>query len=215
MNYYNLKMKFRRIKGQETKLKLISFFVCFLFVALIFVLNSCAGTSPGASSTPGKVGGTVLPWSTGGLKIGYINSDVIAKRLTDYRDAEKILENENRQWQIEAEKMEADIRAKESELEELRLILSDERRKALEDDINQKRKDLYKYRQDTWFAENSRYMKRRRELMDPIDTKVTDAIYKVAEAKGLDVVFDAVSGNMVYVNPAFDITELELEELQK
>jgi len=201
-------------RSRATNLFAGTFFQIIIGLFLIAFIAGCAGAGPGAAPG-GKSGATVLPWASGGLKIGYVNSDVIAQRLTEYRDADKILEGENRQWQSEADKMETDIRAKETEFEELRLILSPERRKTLEDELNQKRKDLYKYRQDTWFAENSRYIKRRRELMEPIDTRVTDAIYKVAEAKGLDVIFDAVGGNMVYVNPTFDVTDLVLEELQK
>jgi Skp family chaperone for outer membrane proteins len=44
---------------------------------------------------------------------------------------------------------------------------------------------------------------------------VNDAIWKIAEERGLDMVFDTVSGNIVYANVALDITDLVLEELEQ
>ena len=102
-----------------------------------------------------------------------------------------------------------------AEAEELRLILSSEEKQKRDDELTQARKDLQKFRQETWYDESSRYIRRRNELMEPVNARVNDAIWRVAQDKGLDVVFDTVSGNLVYVKPAYDLTELVLEELKK
>src|SRR3989337_1486483 len=61
----------------------------FLFMLIV---SGCAGTGPGATpaATPagGSGGGTTFPWSSSGGKFGYVRSDVIAQRVTDYRDVE-------------------------------------------------------------------------------------------------------------------------------
>ncbi len=44
---------------------------------------------------------------------------------------------------------------------------------------------------------------------------VNDAIWIVSEEKELDLVFDTIAGNIVYVDPSFDITQDVLEELEK
>jgi len=51
--------------------------------------------------------------------------------------------------------------------------------------------------------------------MEPIDARVNDAIWRICEQKDLDIVFDTVAGNIVYVKPGLDITEDVLEELQR
>lgn len=189
------------------------------FLAALLTLG-CAGSNPGVSpggatpSTPSG-GGTTFPWSSGGIKIGYVRSDVISQQLPDYRDVDNALRSENNLWTAEAEKMESELRGKESQLEELKLILGEERRKQLETEVNTGRKELQRFRQTTWFDDNSRYLKRRKELMEPIDARVNDAIYKVAEMRGLDIVFDTVAGNVVYAKPGLDITDLVLEELKR
>ncbi len=193
------------------------YFLAFLpMVALI--VSGCAGTGPGATPgvTPsGGSGGATFPWSSSGGKIGYVRSDIIAGRVTDYRDVENALQVENNQWTAELEKMEAELRGKEMQLEELKLILGAERRKQLEDEVATGRKELQRFRQSTWYDDNSRYLKRRKELMEPIDAKVNDAIYKVAEELGLDVVFDTVAGNIVFAKPGLDITDQVIRELEK
>jgi outer membrane protein len=182
----------------------------------LFVMGGfigCAGTAPGG--TAGTSGGGGLPWSGGGLKVGYVRSDVIMERYPEYRDVDNKLRSENEDWLAETDKMETNILRMESDLEELRLILTPEQKDKRDQELVQARKDLQKYRQDTWYDENSRYIKRRNELLEPVNARVNDAIWKVAEDKGLDIVFDTVAGNIVYVKPAFDITDLVLEELQR
>lgn len=187
--------------------------------SLMLVVSGCAGTNSGAAKgdTPstGSGGGTTFPWSSSGSKIGYVRSEVIAQRLPDYKDVENALRSDNTLWPAEAEKMEGELRVKESQLEELKLILSADRRKQLEDEVTTGRKELQRFRQATWYDENSSYLKRRKELMEPIDAKVNDAIYKVAEARGLDIVFDTVAGNVVYAKPGLDITDQVIEELAR
>ena len=182
--------------------------ICTVILAGAFALAGCAGTAGGG-------GGGALPWASGGMKIGYVRSDVIMQRLTEYRDVDAKLRSDNEEWLSEADKMSSDIARLETELEELRLILSPEQKQKREQELTDARKNLQKYRQDTWYDESSRYIKRRNELMEPVNARVNDAIWKVADDKGLDIVFDTVSGNIVYVKPAYDITDLVLEELQK
>jgi len=196
--------------------------VCRGLVGVFFLalVAGCAAPrqsgSPNAAAPGTTTAPSAFPWtSSGGVKIGYIRSDVISQKHIDYRDADNTLKSENSEWQAEAARMEADIKTKEGELEELRLILTPERRKELEDVLAKARKELATYRQSTWYDENSKYLKRRKELMDPIDARVNDAIWKVADAQGVDIVLDTVAGNVVYAKPTLDLTDKVLEELQR
>ncbi len=183
-----------------------------LWLATIgMMLVGCAGTNSGTGG-----GLPSMPWQgDSGPKIGYIRSDEISKQYADYGDADNSLEVDNRKWLAQADKMQEIIRTKERELEEVRLILSEDRLELLEKDLTKERKALQKFQHDTWYADNSDYTKRRRELMTPIDARVNDAIWKVAESEGLDLIFDTVAGNIVFAAEGLDMTELVLEELKK
>ncbi len=198
-------------------MKLLKIALVLLIFAAAGLLTGCASTSKGTVKENEKSSGSggILPWQSGNLKIGYIRSDVISKEYPEYRDAEATLKNENKQWIEEAEEMEEKIREKELELDDLALILTDERKEELMDQIADMKKELQKFRHETWYDENSNYIKRRKELMEPIDARVNDAIWEVAEDKNLDVVFDTVAGNIVFVKPSMDITEDVIEELTK
>lgn len=186
----------------------------FVLVSFLAVLAGCAGTG-GQGSRDGGGSGSGFPWSSSRLKIGYIRSDMITQRYRDYQDADNALQTENRKWLNEVEDMKREITKKETDLEELSLILSDEQKKQLEDELVEGRKALQRFQHETWYDENSQYIKKRRELMEPIDARVNDAIWRIAEDEGFDLIFDTIAGNIVYVKPEFDITEKVLEELQE
>lgn len=177
------------------------------------LLIGCAGTAPQGSTKEGRA---ILPWkSSGAVKIGYVRSDQIVQRYADYRDADNTLKAENRQWLTEAEKLDRNIQRKEAELDDIKLILSEERRKKLEDELVELRREYQKFRNDTWYDDNATYIQRRKELMDPIDARVNEAIWKISEEAELDLVFDSISGNIVYAKDGLDITDRVLEELQR
>jgi len=186
--------------------------ICLVLICFALLMG-CAAPNQGTDGGSGS--GSVLPWRSSGLKIGYIRSDEITKKYGEYKDADNALRRENQEWLDQVEKMETDIATKKQELEELRLILSPERKEQLESELVAVKKELQKFKHETWYDENSTYVKRRMELMEPIDARVNDAIWKVAEAEGIDVVFDTVAGNIVFVKPEFDLTEKVLEELEE
>lgn len=189
-----------------------AFIICF-FISL----TGCSSTAPGTNGETGSssTSSGSFPWSKSGLRIGYVRSDVISQQYRDYQDADNALQSENRKWLREVEDMEKDIAEKSNDLEELSLILSSDQKKQLENDLIEARKSLQRFRHETWYDENSQYVKYRKEIMEPIDSRVNDAIWKVAEREELDMVFDTISGNIVYVKPEFDITDKVLEELQE
>jgi len=191
-------------------------------ISCAFIISSCAGTQGGSgvadtgTSSGGGGGGISFPWrSSGAAKIGYVRSDVVSQQYADYQDADRTLNADNQKWLDQATEMERTIATKERELDEIRLILTEDRLRALEAELVQLRKDMQSFRANTWYNENSTYVKRRKELMSPIDARVNDAIYRVCEEQELDIVFDTVAGNVVYAKPGMDITELVLAELKK
>ncbi len=204
------------MKGKGNDVSSLLRTITILLTALL--IAGCAGSAPPVEgqdeNTPGAKSGPILPWSSGDLRIGYIRSDEISQKYADYRDADNQLKSENREWVKESEKLEKNISELESEMDELGLILSPERQKELEKKITDARREMQKFRQQTWYDENSTYVKRRREIMEPIDARVNDAIWVVAEMENMDMIFDTVAGNIVYVKPAFDLTEKVLEELE-
>jgi len=69
------------------------------------------------------------------LKIGYVDSQKILESHKDAQDARKQLAELNKSWEDEARNMQSDLAKLQDELESQRLLLSDEKRKEKETEI--------------------------------------------------------------------------------
>ena len=79
----------------------------------------------------------------------------------------------------------------------------------------QKEEEAQKYQQEV-FGEEGALMKKRLELIKPIQTKVFAAIEKYAKEKGYDLVLDKASNaSILYYGEAIDHTAQIIEELTK
>lgn len=149
-----------------------------------------------------------------GQKFGYINSELIIKKLPDYKKAEEELQNLSQKWQqeIDSKKKEVDKLKENYKAEEV--LLTEEMKKERQDTITAREKDLKEYQKKIFGFEGMLFLKRQ-ELIKPIQDKVYEAVEKVAKAKQLQVVFDkAADLVMIYTNPIHDYTDFVLEELK-
>jgi len=149
-----------------------------------------------------------------GQKFGYINSELIVKKLPDYKKAEEELQNLSQKWQqeIDTKKKEVDKLKENYKAEEV--LLTEEMKKERQDTITAREKDLKEYQKKIFGFEGMLFLKRQ-ELIKPIQDKVYEAVEKVAKAKQLQVVFDkAADLVMIYTNPIHDYTDFVLEELK-
>jgi outer membrane protein len=148
-----------------------------------------------------------------GQKFGYINSELIIKKLPDYKKAEEELQNLSQKWQqeIDSKKKEVDKLKENYKAEEV--LLTEEMKKERQDTIVAREKDLKEYQKKIFGFEGMLFLKRQ-ELIKPIQDKVYEAVEKVAKERQLQVVFDkAADLVMIYTNPVHDYTDIVLEKL--
>jgi outer membrane protein len=83
-------------------------------------------------------------------------------------------------------------------------MLSDEVRKKREDEIVAKEKDA-KDLQKQHFGYEGDLFKKRQELVKPVQDKVFNAVQKLAQQKGYDLVLDKAGGvTLFYADPKLD-----------
>ena len=93
--------------------------------------------------------------------------------------------------------------------------LSESTRASIEQQILQKEGEVQKYQQEV-FGENGTLMKKRVELIKPIQTKVFAAIENYAKRNGYELVLDKASNaSILYFGAAIDHTDKIIEELKK
>ena len=82
-----------------------------------------------------------------------------------------------------------------------------------EDEIIEKER-MVKDLQRKYFGPEGELFKKRKELIEPIQTEIFNAIKEIAEDGGFAIIFDAAGGtNMLYSDPKYDKSDMVLEKL--
>lgn len=148
------------------------------------------------------------------LKIGYIHSQRILSEFQESAEAQRTLDDEQKEWLNEARQMEEEILALEEELKNQSLLTSEEKKAERLQLIQEKYLAYQRFQEEVW-GDNGRLYQRNEELTQPIIDKVNAVIQKLGEEGEYDFIFDAAVGNLVYAKDDFDLTELVLEDLNE
>ena len=148
-------------------------------------------------------------------KIGYINSQQILSNYKEAKDAQERLDKINKEWEAEGREMQQQLQSLGEELESQSLLLSPERKREKQQELQNLYLKIQNYQQEKW-GQNGEFYKKEAEIMQPVIDKVNSAIAQVGEEQKFDYIFDTVSANIVYASPSQpDLTEEVLNELEK
>ncbi|MFQ5706902.1 MAG: OmpH family outer membrane protein [bacterium] len=149
------------------------------------------------------------------LKIGYINSQTILASYKEALDVQKQLQELNAQWEGQAKDMQREIQELLDQLESQSLLLSEERKKEKQQEIQKLNQKYQKFLQVKWGPQGDG-VKKEVELMQPVYDKINTTISKIGEAEGYSYIFDVVGANILYASDDQpDLTQKLLEELNK
>ena len=144
-----------------------------------------------------------------------IDSEKVFKSLDEYNKALTTLDELGKSYQAEVDSKYKSVESLYNSYMQQKASLSVSTQANIEQQILQKEEEAQKYQQEL-FGENGTLMKRRVELIKPIQTKVFAAIEKYAKENGFDLVLDKASNaSMLYVNDAIDHTAQVIEQLKK
>ncbi len=148
------------------------------------------------------------------LKIGYVDSDTIMKNLPDAQDAQQKLDALIQEWQTELTKLEGDWKKKYDDYEKRKLIMTDQTRSELEQELIKLEQQIGEFREKK-FGTNGELFQKQDELMKPVQNRVFIAIEEVANEEDFDFVFDR-SGDvmLLFAKEEHDITARVLEKLK-
>ena len=146
-------------------------------------------------------------------KFAYVDSEYILENITEYRDAQDMLDKISLDWQKEIEAKFAAIDKMYKDYQAEAVLLPEDIKKKRQDDIVAKEKeakDLQKKR----FGKDGDLFKKRKELIKPIQDKVYNAIEDLANAQGYAIIFDkSGSTTMLFANAKYDKSDEVLEKL--
>jgi outer membrane protein len=146
-------------------------------------------------------------------KFAYVDTQYILENLPEYKSAQQQLDRISIQWQKEIEVKFGEIDKMYKDFQAESILLTDDMKKKREEEIidrEQAAKELQKQR----FGKGGDLLKRRQDLVKPVQDKIYNAIKEIATAKNYGVVFDKSSDlTMLFTNPKYDISDQILENL--
>ena len=133
-----------------------------------------------------------------------IDSKYILEKVSDYTDAQNKLDALSKTWQSEIDAKMAEVDKMYKSYQAERAMLSDEVRKKREDEIVIKEKAA-KDLQKQHFGYEGDLFKTRQQLVKPVQDRVFNAVQKMAQTKGYDIVLDKAGGvTLFYADPKLD-----------
>ncbi len=137
----------------------------------------------------------------------------IMDNMSEYKEAQKQLDDIAAKWRQEISEKYDEVRSLYNKYQAEQVLLSDDERKAREDEITAKEKevmDLQKQR----FGQDGDLFRKRQELVQPIQDRVQNAISEYAEQKGYDAMLDkSINAGILYVSDDIDKTKQIMAKL--
>lgn len=144
------------------------------------------------------------------VKLGYINSQEVMMMMPEVNDVEKQLADFNEKNMKYLQEMEAEIQNKYAKYEQEKDNMTDAIRRVQEEELM----GLQQRLQTTYQALQQETQKKQAELIQPLQEKLRLAIETVSKKQGLTMVYDMVSGAILYKSEAaIDITPAVKKEL--
>ena len=141
-----------------------------------------------------------------GVKIGYVNPDVIVQQAPQAKEALKLLEKEFTPRNEAILKLNDEIREKGLELEKNVLILTESEIQSAKAEINMLQRRLSRTQDE---AQEDYNLRKNVELTRVLSI-IREVIVTFAKEENYDLILDIA---VVYVSPTVDLTERILEEL--
>jgi len=147
-------------------------------------------------------------------KYAFVDSKYILGEMPSYTEAQKELDDLAEKWANEIETKYTEIAGlnKKFQLESI-VMPKDEKNKKLAE-IKQKEEEV-KELQKKRFGVNGDLFKKRKELIEPIQEEIYDAIRALAKEKGYDFIMDkGTNSNILFTNPKYDKSQQVLKKIK-
>ncbi len=146
-------------------------------------------------------------------RFGIVDSELILTRVPEYKKAQQQLDQLSSNWAGEVQALRSEVDALQKAFNAEKVLLTEEklaeRLAAIKDKENEARELQTKY-----FGPDGEIFKKRKELVQPIQDQIYNAVQEVARRRKLDVVFDKSSDLIVlFVSEKVNISEEVLKKL--
>lgn len=146
-------------------------------------------------------------------KFALIDMEYILKNIPAYERANEQLSQVAAKWQAEVEALNTVAKTLYKNYQNEVVFLSQEQKKAKQEEIMQKEKDASDLKKK-YFGPEGELFKKRASLMTPIQEEIYNAVKDISEMRGYSLVLDRASDTgIIFGSPKIDISNEVLQKL--
>ena len=158
---------------------------------------------------------TNITYSQKGVKIGYIDTEYILQNLPEFNQVSSRLEEKAQDWKEEIDKRSREINQKKESLNSERILLTKEMIDEIEEEITIDLEELSEYQQKR-FGPRGDLIIQKKQLIQPIQDQIFNAIREIAKNKKYDFIFDKSADIvMLYSDKRYDISDQILRTISR
>ena len=155
----------------------------------------------------------LLSLGTTAQRIAVIDTKYILSNIPEYKMLDKRIQVTSEEWQKEIDAKQATLDKMYKDYDAEQYMLTDELKKKRQADIKAKEQEIQEL-QKKRFGYQGDLFKERQNLVKPIQDKVYNAIQKLAVARTYDLVLDKSEGiTIIFADPKLDKSDDVLREL--
>jgi len=158
---------------------------------------------------------TNITYAQKGVKIGYIDTEYILQNLPEFNQVSSRLEEKAQDWKEEIDKRSREINQKKESLNSERILLTKEMIEEIEEEITIDLEELSEYQQKR-FGPRGDLIIQKKQLIQPIQDQIFNAIREIAKNKKYDFIFDKSADIvMLYSDKRYDISDQILRTISR
>lgn len=147
-------------------------------------------------------------------KIGFINSEQVLEAYTGTQSAMQAFNRDVEGWNSESAQRKSELDGVGKELSSQSPMLSDDKRREMEQDYQRKLTEYDQFVQSVW-GPNGLVVKRNEEILRPIIAKIQTILAKIGAEEQYDLILDAANGNILFADQELDLSQRVIAELNK
>ena len=142
---------------------------------------------------------------------GVVNTQRILQEYEAAKDAQEQVEKFVRDLDKEMEEKARALSRLNEEFESQKMLLAEQAYAAKVKELEQQKEDYLRFREQADQRVQQAYM----EAMDPINRQVMTIAERLAKEEGFGIIIDASAFNILYLDPAVDLTDKVLSALAR
>lgn len=148
-----------------------------------------------------------------GVRIGYIDMDVILENVDEYKTANQLLDKKVESWKKEIELQKLQLKKMEDALNSEKPLLTPNLISDREQEIDDFAGDIINLQTEK-FGSKGALIQQRAKLLKPIQDRVLGIVREIAQERKYDFIFDRSSDLvMLYSAKNYDISDLVLKKI--